>query len=74
MPTLNAGASIVLGPYPRGARLTFTAPQTDNIFNFPTLNGVAIALTFLPKTITLAQGNAYTLTAGAVNIDYNVQQ
>ena len=72
MPILNAGASIALGPYPRGARLEFTAPQTDNIFDFPNLNGVVITLTYLPKSITLAQQTPYTLTAGAVNITYNI--
>jgi len=74
MPVLNAGATVNLGPYQRGATLTFTAPQTDRIADFPTLNGSVIALSHLPKSLTLAQGTNYALTAGAVNINYNVQQ
>jgi hypothetical protein len=74
MPVLNAHAQIILGPYQRGAKLNLTAPQTDNIFDFPTLNGTTIPLTYVPKSLTLAQGNAYTLVAGNVNITYDVQQ
>jgi hypothetical protein len=72
MPIVDAHATVVLGPYPKGGTITFTAPQTDNIFNFPTLNGVTITLTYLPKTLTLAQGTVYNLTAGDVAVTYHV--
>lgn len=69
MPVLNAHASVPLN-FPRGAVLTITAPATDFIASFPTLNGVAIAISRVPKRVTLAQGTAYTFTAGNVNITY----
>ncbi len=72
MPVLAAHATVALGPYPKGGTITFTAPQTDRIVDFPTLNGVTITLTYLPKTLTLAQGSVYNLTAGNVAVTYNV--
>ncbi|UTW61743.1 hypothetical protein KFE98_17285 [bacterium SCSIO 12741] len=74
MPVLNANTAVALGPYAKGAILTITAPQTDTIADFPDLNGTYISLTYLPKKITLAQNTAYTLTAAAANITYQVQQ
>lgn len=76
MPQLNAGITVALGPYQRGAVLEITAPASDHIVDFPTLShggtDVNIAITHVPKTVTLAQGNAYTLTAGNVQITYQI--
>lgn len=72
MPILNAGATVTLGPYNKGAKLTISLPLTGNIHQFPTLNTVVITLNpNVPKTVTLAQGTVYRLTAGTAQITYS---
>jgi hypothetical protein len=72
MPVLLANQHVQIGPLPKGGVLEFTAPQTDNIFDAPDLNGITIYLSHLPKKVTLAMGNVYTLTARQVDIHYAV--
>lgn len=73
MATLDANASVPLGSYPLGAQLIISAPKSDNIYDFPELNGVTITLTFVPKTLTLAAKTPYTLKAGNAAITYEVK-
>ena len=72
MPVLLANQHVQIGPLPKGGILEFTAPQTDNIFDAPDLNGIPISLSHLPKRVTLAMGNLYTFTARYVNIHYTI--
>jgi hypothetical protein len=72
MQTLAANTTINLGPFPRGATLRIDLPKTNNIYEWPSLNGSHISLAFAPKNVTLAAGKVYRLTAGTVQITYTI--
>jgi hypothetical protein len=76
MPNLAAGASVTINSGSTGGILNITQTQSTNAYAFPTLsNGgsnVSISLSYLPKSVTLAQNTTYTLLAGNVSLTYTV--
>lgn len=77
MPVLNANTTIRLGPYQRGAKLEITHPASDRIANFPQLtkvggSSVDIAISKIPKSVTLSQGDTFDFQARAVDITYQI--
>lgn len=73
MPVLLANQHVQIGPLPKGGVLEITAPKSDSIADAPDLNGLTLFLTHVPKMVTLAMGNVYTLTARQAAITYNVR-
>jgi hypothetical protein len=73
MPVLNPNSTVVMQGGTKGRTLTITAPASNQIADFPTVNGVSIPLSAVPKNVTIPMNSNWNFISRAVAITYTLQ-